>query len=375
MTAILSTHHQNRIRNLGMSAVYRIAADEGVSVSDVLDLMVTAPFTPSQPNPPPLAVDTPATHAAGVQTDGAEGLSSSLPTEPSVDLSGLAAHEQGPIPSPSPMANAPEPECRSTRSRQPGSGDFLPIGKRKEARQRVQAVFDAHPDWTPSEIAAAAHVHVSTAREWVRQMKAGAAVEAAPSLDEREAKLRAMFENGQPTATEAAHALGYIGQGGVRKLAKRLGLEFRPVSKSEVADAIRAGMSHTAGRTAKAKDETTEALRRATARPQEAVEPPTAPNARPEPEQPSAAIPAAPLLPPPVVHQRPPQGRFYLRERTGLTEQPRYVHQSLQPCPTGPGPLMTSDRKWAWYDTMERFKGAVKKWPELKEMRKEAAHA
>ena len=72
---------------------------------------------------------------------------------------------------------------------------------------------------------------------------------------------------------------------------------------------------------------------------------------------------------------RPPQGRFYLRERTDITGTPRYVHQSLQPCPTGPGPLMTSDRKWAWFDTMERFKGAVKKWPELASMRKEAAHA
>jgi hypothetical protein len=355
---ILSPHHQNRIRNLGMSAVYRIAADEGVSVSDVLDLMVTAPllpqiadlanspsFTPSQPG------GTSRSHAPAAQTDG-EGFSSTLPSPPV----------------------APEPENRSTRSRRPGSGDFLPIGKRKEARQRVQAVFDAHPDWTPAQIAAAGHVHVSTAREWVRQMKAGAAVEAAPSLDEREAKLRAMFENGQPTASEAAHALGYIGQGGVRKLARRLGLEFRPVSKAEVADAIRAGMNHTAERTAKAKDETTDALRRATAKPQEAVEPPSAPKVQPEPEQPPAVVPALPVLPPPVVHQRQPQGRFYLRERTGLTEQPRYVHQSLEPSKDGPGPKMTPDRKWAWYDTMERFKGAVKKWPELKAMQKVAAN-
>ena len=72
-----------------------------------------------------------------------------------------------------------------------------------------------------------------------------------------------------------------------------------------------------------------------------------------------------------VLHRvkRAPQGRFYLRDKaTGL-----FVHQSLQPCPTGPGPLMTFDRKWAWYDTVDRYRGAKKKWPELASMRKEAA--
>jgi hypothetical protein len=104
---ILSPHHQNRIRNLGMSAVYRIAADEGVSVSDVLDLLVTAPFTPSQPG------ETSRSHApAAVQDGEAVPPSSASPSNP--------IH-----PSPSPMANAPEPESRSTRSRQTGSGDFL----------------------------------------------------------------------------------------------------------------------------------------------------------------------------------------------------------------------------------------------------------
>lgn len=93
---ILSPHHQNRIHNLGMSAAYRIAADEGVSVSDVLDLMVTAPFTPSQPG------DTSRSHAPDAQTEG-EGFPNSRPS-PSV---------------------APEPESRSTGSRQRGSGDFL----------------------------------------------------------------------------------------------------------------------------------------------------------------------------------------------------------------------------------------------------------
>lgn len=137
---ILSQHTQRLIRNRGMAALYGIAAEHDCDLSDVLDILVTAPFsapdstasnpsktqvpepfmrlkstTPSQPEVP--------THAPAAQTDGAA--EPPVPTEPSVDLSGLAAHEQGPIPSPSPMANAPEPESRSTVSRQPGSGDFL----------------------------------------------------------------------------------------------------------------------------------------------------------------------------------------------------------------------------------------------------------
>jgi hypothetical protein len=118
MTTHFPQHQQRRIVNLGRSALFRIAADEGCGYSDVLDLMVTAPFTPSQPG------DTSRSHATAVKTD--EGACpSSLKASSSVDLSGLAAHEQGPsteLPSP---GNAPEPESRSTRSRQPGSGDFL----------------------------------------------------------------------------------------------------------------------------------------------------------------------------------------------------------------------------------------------------------
>lgn len=63
-----------------------------------------------------------------------------------------------------------------------------------------------------------------------------------------------------------------------------------------------------------------------------------------------------------------PTGRFYLRNAAG-----NFVHQSLQKAPNSTGPLMTSDRKWAWYDTMDRYRGAKKVWPELADMRKEAA--
>lgn len=79
---IFTAQTQRAIRNKGMAAVYGIAAEFDCEPGDVLDLLVTTSFTetsipvstPSQPNPPPSAV----------QTDG-EGPSSSRPTAPSVD--------------------------------------------------------------------------------------------------------------------------------------------------------------------------------------------------------------------------------------------------------------------------------------------------
>lgn len=65
---ILPTHTQSRIRNLAMSAVYKIAADEACEPSDVISLLST---TLLQPGPPPApAAIAPATQAAGAATDG-----------------------------------------------------------------------------------------------------------------------------------------------------------------------------------------------------------------------------------------------------------------------------------------------------------------
>lgn len=121
---------------------------------------------------------------------------------------------------------------------------------------------------------------------------------------------------------------------------------------------------------------TTEALRAAPAKPQEAIEPTPAPEVAPAPEQPPATTPALPLPPPAIkVMHKAPTGRFYLVERGDVTSTRRYVHQSLAPCPTGPGPMMTTDRKWAWIGQLIHFRNALKKWPGLTEMRKEAANA
>lgn len=75
-----------------------------------------------------------------------------------------------------------------------------------------------------------------------------------------------------------------------------------------------------------------------------------------------------------VLHRprKAPTGRFYLREKGSIGQPIRYVHQSLQPSPSGPGPMMTTDRKWAWFDTMDRYRGALKQWPQITSMIKEA---
>jgi len=299
---ILSQHTQRLIRNRGMAALYGIAAEHDCDVSDVLDLLVTTsstsisvadePFVPVLVTTPSQPGDTSRSHAPAAETDGAAE-SSSLPTEPSVDLSGLAAHEQGLIPSPAvpPADDAADGQAETLLS-EPSVATTEPPPRRTTNRQRVRECHEAHPDWTADQIA---------------------------------------DETG-------------LGTQQVRVIASQTSLKLPKASP---------------------------------AKSQEAVELPPTPEARPEPEQPPANIPAAPslpVLPPPAVQPRPPQGRFYLRERTDITGTPRYVHQSLQPCPTGPGPLMTLDRKWAWHDTMERFKGAVGKWPELATMQKVAAN-
>lgn len=142
---ILPSHTQRIIRNRGMAALYGIAAEHDCDLSDVLDILVTAPFsapestTPSQPEV--------LTHATAAQTDGAAGV---LPTEPSVDLSGLADREQGPSTQLPSQGNAPEPESLSTKSGPSGSGDFLP---RISVGARVVKCHEEHPDWPAKVIA------------------------------------------------------------------------------------------------------------------------------------------------------------------------------------------------------------------------------
>jgi hypothetical protein len=182
-----------------------------------------------------------------------------------------------------------------------------------------------------------------------------ASVSPAPS---RADQMRALFANGgQPTALDAATALGYAHSSGAVRLADKLGLTLRKVSAEElVANGRRARAKQVEQQQAK-KAATTEALKAAPAKPHEPVEPAPRPDVEADASD--------------VLHRvkKAPTGRFYLRDKTTL----EFVHQSLAPSQTGPGPMMTKDRKWAWYDTMPRYRGARNRWPELADMRKEAA--
>jgi hypothetical protein len=147
----------------------------------------------------------------------------------------------------------------------------------------------------------------------------------------------------------------------VRKAAQRLGIKL--TSRRDYVSSQKA--------------RTTEALKAPLDKPVTAATPTSQGDAAPPTEEPPAILPSLPALrslplPPPAVKQMrsEPTGRFYLRDKTTLL----YVHQSLSPAPTSAGPLMTEDRKRAWYDNIQRFRGAAKKWPQIKAMRKESAH-
>lgn len=325
MPAIMSAHHQNRIRNLGMSAVYRIAADEGVSPSDVLDLMVAAPFTPSQPEAPSKP------HAPAAQTG--EGVSSSLASSP-VDLSGLAAHEQGPTERPEGPQAAESPRFESVQGSREGHrpatyGELVTAGEtappRKTKRQQVIDCHKAHPDWHSLQIAA--HLELGPRRVQTIASQLGLKLPRAPGPQ-------------HPNMRDEVMAA----------------VKANPTwSLRQIADSLNCGLG-TASRWAK---EARKELGLPDAEPKRAVV------SKPAPQDDATD----------VLHRvkSAPQGRFYLIERGDPLATRRYIHQSLQPCPTGPGPLMTTDRRLAWFGTMQQFKGAMKQWPMLKDMRKEAA--
>lgn len=213
-------------------------------------------------------------------------------------------------------------------------------------------------------------------------------------------RFRALIaERGSITVKEAGEAMGHKTVGAVTRLGKQIGYEFRKVQPDEFSAAIRAGQN-TSGptqtdlvRQCHAQNPTWPASKIAEATgvpkanvrglarwaklkvPSEADyqrsigELPPLPETEPAPEP----VPAPDPRPAPVVVTAPaqpkslsPSTRFYLRDSLG-----RYVHQSLECSPADNGPLTTSNRKWAWFDTEQRFKGAAKKWPEIEAFRKE----
>lgn len=178
---ILPAHTQRIIFHKAMASAHLIAAEFDCSATDVIDLVVGGLLTtetripvstPSQPEVP--------THATAAQTDGAA--EPPVPTEPSVDLSGLAAHEQGPSPSPAvpPAGDAADGQAETLLSK--SSVAPIPKAKRKMAHARVKDAFEANPSGTTKQIAAAAGVHPSTASIWLTQLRKDVAAKTREAL-------------------------------------------------------------------------------------------------------------------------------------------------------------------------------------------------
>lgn len=162
-------------------------------------------------------------------------------------------------------------------------------------------------------------------------------------------------------------------------IAKHLGLSRGSVSAHASLHGVTLPSQRDYDEAQKAK--TTEALKASPAKPQEAERPSEAAETQPHPEQPpatksvtprSVTVPNEPrrIVPTHAPVGAGPSTRFYVRDAKG-----RYLHQSLERSPTDTGPLMTSNRKWAWYDNAQRFAGACRKWPEIADMRKELPNA
>lgn len=326
------------------------------------------PEAPSKPHAP--AADTPATQAAGDTTDGEDELSSSLPFFPSVEpipeTSDAGAHgglndepsaavESVPLTTDSPANEgdesdvAPETAQRTIAPDAANGGgqraDAEALGSAVEAgapsprmtkREQVRECHEQHPDWTSHQIAE--HLGFGVQHIQVMASHLSLKLPRAPRTAPENMRDKVL-------SVVAAHPDWTL-----RQIAAEAGCSLGTASKW---------------------------AKEAAEKPPEAEAPLDEPQAGAEPERLPASTKTEPALPPPPPIGRPvrttPTGRFYLREKAELGKPVRYVHQSLSPCPTGPGPLMTLDRKWAWFDTMDRYRGALKQWPQITSMLKEAA--
>lgn len=225
-------------------------------------------------------------------------------------------------------------------------------------RDRVREAHTAHPDFTAKELAFHLGMDELNLRAVASQIGLKlpkAKVITPPTRVTLADKIRAhLVDHPDATARELSDALG-VKLTSIGWAAQKAGITLRKRTTEERSEASR--------RSAKPRQPKL----------QEPVERAGPPTPRAEPKQPPVSTAAEPFdddEPAPRVRKvnRAPTGRFYLRDKDG-----RYVHQSLQATPIGSGPMMTIDRKWAWFDTMDRYRGAKKLWPELADMRKEAA--
>ena len=335
-------------------------------------------ITPSQPaSSHAPAVTAPA--LADATTDG-EKQPSSLPASPSV----------APIP-PSPLPGDPAGEAGSLTHAPTSSAAFSPTrGRPDTTRAKIVAVHAEHPEW-PSKLIAE---HLGISEDAVRATASRKKIKLVSWWDYQRAVAKetaaALRQAAQPIqapepapAPETPPAITPEPATGPSK-PKRVTLadqirahvaDHPNATLVEVADAIGAKMQAVGWAAQKAgitlRKRTHEERSIASAKGAQKRGKPLVPATIAPPDD-SAIQPDETVMPEPQALRAfrpaaPTTTRFYIRDHDG-----RYLHNSLTKCPTGPGPLMTTDRAWGWCDNAQRYRGALKLWPEIATMRKVA---
>jgi hypothetical protein len=401
---ILPAHTQRDIRNAALSALHYIAFDQKCEVADIIALI-----TPSQPG------ETSSAHAPAAQTDG-EAQSSSLPTSPSVEPTPEQATECAPYrgsaeapketasdegesnDSPSARrhastdnrdgalaadlgttqredgaspARSSEQESQPARSRREKAAaprDEAAAGKSAEAlasaalritdTQRLRDCVAEHPDWPASKIAEATGIrrnHIyGLAKSAKIKLPNASGYDAAQKAKVTEA-LKAPRSHRLTLADRIRDHLVKHPDASLKEVTDALGERMQSIGWA----AQRAGIVL---RKRTAEERSAGSAKGAQARLAQAAPPPPAANlvVQPAPERDVTDV----LH---VVRKPSASERFYIRDKNGS-----YLHQSLEASPTDDGPLMTTNRKWAWFDNAQRYAGACRKWPEIEAMRQEA---
>lgn len=364
---MLSAHTSRAIHNKGRAALYSIAAEYDCDFDDVVALLGTTSHTsiPSAHNPFTRLESTTQSqpevssslHAPAAQTDGeappaSPSVAPIIEPQPSAEAVQASGTSQGGNLSPrGGLSNSlPGAECAEDRAPIPEAPKPLPndeiMRRPAEAKTSEQGTLSSEPGGVQD------------------RCESTPPTPSRPRKDTARANILAIHAEHPdwPSKLIAQH-LG-ISEDAVRATASRKGIKL--VSWWDYERALKA--------------ETRQALAASVAKPPEAEAPTVEPQVQPAPELPPLSKPSERLRPlvendvSDVLHRprKAQSGRFYLREKAVIGQPPRWVHQSLSPCPTGPGPLMTLDRKWAWFDTMDRYRGALKQWPQITSMIKEA---
>ncbi|MGV8950101.1 MAG: hypothetical protein ACOH2M_03285 [Cypionkella sp.] len=355
------------------------------AVERLLKAIDELPITPSQPvhsSSLGTAADTPAP-LAGDET-GAEVQSSSLASAPVETIIESAAPATTPVKPTDPQAkHAAEAPISAGEVRGECVSTSPTPSPSPTKTQLVRECHAAHPDWPASEIAKATGIR----GDQIHGLARHAGIKLPSASEYKAAQFAATTEALKASASLATQPEPATPPPAIPDAATeppppakrftladkiRAHLASHPdATLAEVTEAIGGKMSAVGWAAQKAgivlrkrnAQERSEASARGRARLPDTLTPPDESSIQPDETVMSA---------PQAVHQYRPAplttARFYVRDGQG-----RYLHQSLERSPTDTGPLMTTNRKWAWFDNSQRYRGACKKWPEIETMRKEGA--